>query len=369
MVKNNNNKMRGFKVKKKKIRANTDRRMVVSSGANFGTQSSINQMQRLTLNSARGLDAGGLKYLNLLSDPCNAAFTGPAYEGEGSGLFFRTRTLVTPSGAVDSILQLSPQFLHDNFIGSSITLSQQAENSPIMYNYSGSSGTALGSVSSVAVSKGLFGSTEIVGGVQVVTGGSFGSARPIAACIKVGYSGTVMNLSGKVYAKIGSQQTYSQVGSSTASFIDQMGDCPQIDDLRSRVHEYRWVPAFQDQQWIQTPAGRTKSADTPYIQDSVQHQGQTLTVGVQNAPAGTITYEITIVWEAQVNPGTTSDLLTSTTAPPTGSTLNQVLRELGNVGQWALSGKGQEQITGMFQGAGNLARTIKGGVADLFKIF
>jgi len=373
----NNNKMMIIKTKSKRAtklkKANKKKsmgKMVASSGANFGIQPPVRSLQRLTLGTTGGLDEGGLRYLKLLSDPCNAAFTGPAYEGQGSGLFFRTRTLVSPPSGVDSVLQLCPNFIHDNLKGA-VGVAQGVETSPIMYAYRETAGAVLGGVTCVPVAVNLFGQSEVVSGALVQTGGSFGSCRAVAACIKVGYNGSVMNLSGRVFGKITTQQTFSQASNviGTKTFTDLMADSPQIDDLRSRTHEYRWVPAFDDQNWVQTPAGRASSGDTQFTADSVQKQGQTLCVGVMGAPSGTITYEVTIVWEAQVSGGANTDLLSTTTAPPTSSTLNHVLREIGNVGSWALSQKGQEQITGMFQGAGNLARTVKSGVADLLKLF
>jgi len=348
------NKNKGFKVKNKKKASmgNPERRMVVSSGPNFGAKASA-MMSRAPQHA---LDAGGVQYLKLLNDPCNAAFTGPAYEGEGSGLFFRTRTLVTASGCSDSVIQLCPSFIHDNYVGRATPTSAYPENSPVMWSGAGVTGAAFTNVVSVGVAKGLFGhtltATPPATGVTTV-GGSFGTARAIAACIKVGYSGSVMNLSGRVFAKIGTQQVFSEANGGVIGndFNFFMSDCPQIDDLRSRVHEYRWVPAFDDQSFLQTPAGRLTSGDTQVTADSVNKQGQVLTVGVLGAPSGTITYEVTVVWEVNVAAGASSDLLTSTVAPSTGSTLNHILQTIGNVGQWALSGKGQEQITGMFQGA------------------
>jgi len=288
---------------------------------------------KMTLMKTPLLDKCGKEYLRLLSDPCNAAFCSPPFQGEGTGQFVRTRTVVTPA-LVDSVIQFCPQYIFANSSYGGGTIASTFYQSPVTYG-SANAGTAI-NVLTVPVASTSFGFNNV--GSGTTTSGVYSSARCLAGCIKVMYTGSELNRAGTVYATLTNTPAYSALNANPGSLATITTTFPQVDRLGERHHEYRWVPNFQDEQFIPTP-GSTTSVNFP-----AYYQGNSLIVAVMGAPTNSITYEVTAVWEVNTNPYSStagannfsSGIVTTTKVPDTQNTLNDVLRVIGNIGKWAL---------------------------------
>jgi len=281
-------------------------------------------------------DEDALKYLALISDPCNGELVPPTYAGEGSGLFLRTKTMISPgASAVDSILQFGPSQINENSQGQNAN----GFGGPILYASSNSSGGGLSNVYGESIAPTYFGFEPSSAGVA-------GAARCIAACVKVHYLGSELNRAGIVYAGLLSSPIFTDATSVTLSPVATLGNAlGQIDRVGSRVHEYKWLPSFGDEQFI-------KLAQSD-ITDTVQNRpdGNSLVVAVSGAYAGSIMYEVTACWEYNVNVLDNVGIVSTMNVSRSACTLNDVLRSIGDVGAFCLSPEGGKRIQGLVGGA------------------
>jgi hypothetical protein len=282
-----------------------------------------------------GRDPDAMRYLALLADPCNSALVPPTYAGEGSGLFVRTKNMFTVgSSAQDCVLQFCPSFLFYNDNGA------DGGFSPIEWGSTNTTGTPVSTIYAESVSSKIFGSAT---GAQQ---GIAGTGRCLAACVKVHYTGSELNRSGIVYAGLQNSPPLGQTGATTLSAANIGNSCPQIDRLGTRVHEYRWVPSFVDESFINLQQS-TYNPASPFTTAS----GNTLVVAAVGFPSGSIMIEVTACWEYNVNMVQGAGLVTTANVCKSPSTLNDVLRTIGDVGKFALSPDGGKRIVAAVSGA------------------
>lgn len=285
----------------------------------------------------RGLDGGAAAWLRLLADPCNAPLTPGCYQGMASGMLYRTRTNVFVGGsAIDSFLAFVPS----NVINTTGYY-------PIQWcstnTAGGSPGTRYG--------------TPIAGlpsGARV---------RCVAACIKIRYLGSELNRAGIVGHHLTNDLPFADgypVGTSAA--------VPPIPTLQTTAqtlyrlgevaHEVRWVPSFGDGNYVQNSVGGM-ATDVEL--------GNAVALSIQGAPAGSIYYEVTSVWE--VIPDVASGLVPPEQPPASSNTVNDVLRAIGNIGKFATDPTNQSTVMNvarMAMGAGRvLSRVMAPSVAGL----
>lgn len=300
-----------------------------------------------------------MAYLRLLNDPCNAPLVQPTYMGEGTGLFIRVKTLVTPlSNSVDYMIQFCPPYIANNAPNGAAGFA-----SPIEYVVSAITGNATNTIYGQNIAPTIFGDSA-----TPVTGLA-GSARCIAACIKVHYTGSELNRQGLVGASLSPGASLGFLTASGASggaaVSNYLSEMPQVDRLGSRVHEYKWVPSVQDQEFVTLSKSLYSTGGTVGGVFSPLSQSNVLQVAITNAPAGSVMFEVTSCWEYTFNAVSASGGLVRTTVAPPRSTLNETLRYLGNVGQWALAPETQTKALQFAQSVGGVIRTA-GKVATTF---
>lgn len=290
------------------------------------------------------LDGHARAYLRLLSDPCNAPMVPAPFDGSGTGMYIRTKTLLTPTtvaGSTDILLQFAPQYLNENYFGNIPTAAGIARG-PLMWA-STATGTTATLVSASQIAPNLFGGTTQA--PLLTTAGTFSQARCLAACVKVMYTGSELNRQGYVFASNAPVRTFSTcTNASTANPSTTMGMFPQGDRLGERVHEYRWLPTHDDQGFVELTGVRGALG----VSIGNILGGSTLSVGVLGAASGSITFEITCVWEVTVGgtlaTGAGSGLAETSTPSPSRNTLNDVLRFIGDTGKWALRPENASRI-------------------------
>jgi hypothetical protein len=238
------------------------------------------------------------------------------------------------SSAQDCVLQFCPSFLFYNDNGA------DGGFSPIEWGSTNSTGTPVSTIYAESVSSKIFGSAT---GAQQ---GIAGTGRCLAACVKVHYTGSELNRSGIVYAGLQNSPPLGQTGATTLSAANIGNSCPQIDRLGTRVHEYRWVPSFVDESFINLQQS-TYNPASPFTTAS----GNTLVVAAVGFPSGSIMIEVTACWEYNVNMVQGAGLVTTANVCKSPSTLNDVLRTIGDVGKFALSPDGGKRIVAAVSGA------------------
>jgi len=337
---------KGITLKKNKNNNNNKNKAMAKIPKSVSVQNKYSQLLR------GGLDAHAVKYLELLGDPCNGDLVMPPYEGEGTGLMFRTKNIVTPTAVgnnvSDSFIQFTPQYIIQNAQfgpGQQFAPDSRASVSPIMFGGCVTTGGTIAAIYSDPVASSLFGYSYYSNTSYQGLTGSFGAARCVAACIKVKYTGSELNRQGQVWATLGPTNIAASVNyaGEALELGKTISSFPQSDRLGERVHEYLWVPGFDDQKWIST------FQDTPYTLSTSTsvpiESGNSLIVAVQNAYAGSIVYEVNCVWEVNVTPAQRSGLVASQKVPETRNTLNDILRTVGNIGRWALGPEARDIYT------------------------
>lgn len=235
------------------------------------------------------LDAGALAYRQLLVDPCNARFVSPAFSGLGSGNFVRRRVIIA------------------------------AEGSSVEGTYVFQLGT--GTYLKGSHVSGTAGTPYTLNGVQMWASGS-NNSRCVAGCVKVRYTGPESSRSGLISSLAAPSLLYNAGFQTTA--VDAAALCPFTHRTGEVAHEVKFVPNDADEEF--SLPGTT----TP--------EKSSIAFTYRGVPAQTIIFEVTAVLEieAQVSLEGGASVINSV-VPSTGNTLNQVLRSLGPITNWAYS--------------------------------
>jgi hypothetical protein len=168
------------------------------------------------------------------------------------------------------------------------------------------------------------------------TTGAVGSYRPVAGCIKVLYTGSELNRAGIVYAGYHTDSPWTFAGGTTKNVAEVMNTAGLARTRLSDHHEVRWIPGPESQEFIMTDLAGNEKED-------VHNPG--ISLGVVGAPAGTISYEVTAVWEwmPDMTSSGNNGIVSAPRAPSSSNTLNDVLRAVGHVGEFIIEGVGGRQ--------------------------
>lgn len=248
----------------------------------------------------RGLDTHAREWLHLLSDPCNAPLTAGCYAGLGSGMLYRTRTIVNPgASATDAYCYFYPS----NFAGNGYYPLQWCS-----VNVSGTGPTN------------AYGAT-----INGISGGT--QMRCVAACLKLRYKGSELNRAGIVASHLTNDPTpVAGVPAGTAGSYYSAESVATTAQTTYRLgetqHEVRWAPTQED--------GAFREIGGPLSPTS---RGNAVGLIAYGYPAGTVVFELTAVWE--IVPEAASGFVSPLIAPRSANTVNDVLKTIGDIGRWA----------------------------------
>lgn len=279
----------------------------------------------------RGLDAGAMAWLRLMADPCNAPLTTGCYQGTSSGMLYRTRVNVSVgASAVDS----SCWFIPSNDQNSTGYY-------PIQWASVNTTGTNPTTLYGTAI-------PGVPSGAQV---------RCVAACIKIRYTGSELNRAGIVGHHLTRDAPFLNgypAGSTTTTYtVAQMQTTAQtLYRLGESDHEVRWVPSFEDGTYVNNGPGTGLAGS---------RTGNAVALSVQGAPAGSIYYEVTAVWE--VIPPPVGGLIPPEQPPRSSNTLNDVLRVVGNIGKFATDPHNRETVMNVVRTAVGAGRVLASSFA------
>lgn len=241
------------------------------------------------------LDAGAMAHRRLLLDPCNAPLAGPVYSGSGSGQYRRYRTLITAEGQ-----SVEGCYVFQLGTNSFIKASHVAATFGSTYTFSSAAGIF------------PMGLSPTVNDTD--------SVRCIAGCVKVRYLGTESARAGTIGLLTAPHMFRGPASQSNG--VADMTACPIVNRVGEVQHEAKFVPSNEDQEYtVPTRVGLS----------TLSEGNSTITVVYRGTPAATIQFEITAIYEVE----TTEYGVVSTAAPASGTTLNQLLRSLGPISNWA----------------------------------
>lgn len=244
-----------------------------------------------------GMDAGAALHRNLLLDPCNATLGPPVYAGLGTGQYRRYRTYIVAEG---SSVEGCYVF-------------QLGTNS--FWKASHVSGTA-GSAYTFNAGDALF-TSNVSATLQL---------RCIAGCVKVRYVGAESSRAGVIGLLAAPSQMMGP--SQTSSAGADLTRCPVVHRVGEVQHEVKFVPNCSDELFV-----------TPSIQGvqlGITNGNSSLMVVYRGTPAQTIQFEVTAVYEME-EAGSSGNTVITSVMPSSSVTLNQLLRGLGPVANWAYS--------------------------------
>lgn len=260
------------------------------------------------------LDKEARDFLRLLADPCGSALVGAPYGGIAGTNFFRFRQLINPgASAVDSTVQFCPSLV----------------------DRQGSLSAGAGAIQWTSVNTAGATATSLYGSVvSPVIATYVGSLRCIGACIRVLYVGSEFDRRGLVGVNLLTSPIYDGTGDGDGlpgayyGVPTLQAEMPSVRRLGEVAHEVRWVPGFEDQQFVEIQENPETSASyTP---------GSAIVASVYNAPPGSIMYEVYTCWETQPN-AQVGGMVATVRAPPSRNTLNEVLRTIGNITDFAVN--------------------------------
>lgn len=268
-----------------------------------------------------GMDAGAVMHRNLLLDPCNATLGPPVYAGLGTGQYRRLRTYIAAEGSsVEGcyVFQLGT----NSFWKAS--------------HVSGTAGTAY----TFNAGDALFTDSNL---------GAFRQLRCIAGCVKVRYLGAESSRAGVVGLLAAPALMLGPAQSSSVGA--DLTRCPVVHRTGEVQHEVKFVPNSSDELFA-TPSVQG-------VQLGITSGNSSLMVVYRGTPAQTIQFEITAIYEMEEAAAPGNTVVTSVT-PSSSVTLNQLLRSLGPVANWAYSNMVAPTIRSM---AGKANSTFLSNVA------
>lgn len=287
--------------------------------------------RRPLMTTSPGIDKPAKDFLRLLADPCGAPLTGAPYGGVAGTQFYRFRTIVNPgAAAVDSTIQFCPGLVDVGPIGSN----------------------GIGAIQWTSTNVTSSNPTNLYGSqVNAALSTTIASLRCVGACIKVMYLGSEMARQGAVGLSILTAPFYPGDGTAaglagsfyTAENVQQ--EMPSVRRLGDCIHEVKWVPGFEDQQFIELSDNDTRPGYVP---------GAAIVASVSNAPAGSIRYEVYSCWETTPN-AQYGGMVVSLKAPQSRSTLNDVLRTIDNITDFAVNA-GNVIVPGIRSGLAAVAK-------------
>jgi hypothetical protein len=291
---------------------------------------------RSVVPTSAAFDAASAAYLRLLSDPCAADMVAPTFGGTGSGYLMRTKFVKAMGNFSDGVFEFTPQFITQpyRFCGAAVT------------------GAALGTAAYDSAPSQL----------RTIAG----TYRCVAACMKVYYTGSELTRQGIVASSLtGGPYLYNaQAPTETAAGFAEKAT--RYVRLGTEMHEVRWVPQESDQNFV--------SMNQPEATVDYFSEGATIQIVVVNAPANTIQFEVTAVWEwtPATDPATAptgGSIVYAPRSPVTPLPLSATLHKIGDLARFATDpavhaglGKRLSSTFAFGQGVYNMVKTVAPGM-------
>lgn len=245
------------------------------------------------------LDQAARNWLRLLQDPCSAPLANPCYESPGTGLLMRVHTMVpAPPTAVDYVFEFCPQ----------------NEPTIIVNSWSATPSGSLGNAGAVSL-----------GGL--ITNLGVGRVRCAAACAKFVYTGKEVDRSGLISGTLAPGAAFTPGEPIAGSAIGYMTQMPRTERFGARNHEYKWAPSVQDGNFVPTQAEE---------RGEIGVFGNTLRVALSNVPPGQFYIDLVTVWEWVPATENITGSVNVVTPPPSSASFNAILRQLGDIGKFAI---------------------------------
>lgn len=275
---------------------------------------------------AGGLDSAARAYAQLLLDPCNGRLVRPIYAGSGSGYLARFQKTFTitnvKEGGCLSLLYAPGQ------IGKA-TAGWLAPDSP------------LGAITYTAWDgaqneyKLWCPSTGYQPGYAFLAGQGKTSCRPIAACMRVRYTGKEIDRSGTCYtAYLPNADNYISETPTGQGGVSEL-TCQNLataSQFSTRTPdgtlEVKWSPNRGDMRFREP---LTTSATLPNWHSDPAHAG--MAFAALGLPAN-MTFEFTLTCVYEWMPDTDTGLTIPVETAPSNSSLDAVLGHLGRLGNW-----------------------------------
>lgn len=241
-----------------------------------------------------GLDAGAIAHRNLLLDPCNAALGAPVYSGLGTGQYRRLRVIIAAEGS-----SVEGCYVFQLGTNSYWKASHVAGTASTPYTFSGT--------------------LDIFNDSMITRTGA--QLRCVAGCVKVRYVGAESSRKGTI-GLLAAPSAYQYPGYSSEAVIDTTV-CPVVHRTGEVQHEVKFVPNSSDEVF---------RSPTSLVQQNPSTLSSTLVVAYRAAEPQTLQFEVTAVYEVETGG---SDNVCTSVAPSSNITLNQLLRTMGPVANWA----------------------------------
>lgn len=261
------------------------------------------------------LDESARAYARLLMDPCNSPLVTPPYAGYGTGLYRRVRRYINvPATDQYACYVFTP-----------------GRNLYYQWSATGDSNVSFSSPAANITN-------SIAGYAQI---------RCLAACLKVRYVGAESARAGVVGLYSGPQLYQPGVPVGTTS-DNIMAMFPSVSRLGELHHEVKWVPASADQDM--------SPSNLQTFENVVPHSS--VAVILRGIPAGSVQLEFTMAYEQEGEILSSGTGNITTVSPPTSrNSLNDVLRVLGPVSNWAYNTIGAPVIRGTINALGAMTQS------------
>lgn len=256
-----------------------------------GARKSAKQ-QSVALVRRSGLDAHAMAWARLLRDPCNAPMVSPCYPSGGTGIFLRFRRVYNPMVSPNNCMQMT---------------FQPGLNAIYLGQTNGAGTVGLVSTPQVAFSD--------------LT--NYDSARPVAACLRVMYTGTEANRAGLIGLSAGPSNLVDP--STNVSSNQVMSRLQRVDRIGEVIHEVKWVPQPADMDF--------SKFDVASYNTAAANQWGSLTA-VTAEVGQLIQVELTTVYEVVPS---NQNLLVSQIPPKSRNTMGEVIGALGDTAKWVFS--------------------------------
>jgi hypothetical protein len=281
------------------------------------------------------LDGQAIDYAKLLLDPCGARLTHPVYSGGEGGYIVRTETFTTyfnGAGITAGVFHWTPGAIN-------------SDNTELLFtNVANGTTAAAATASALGPGKSFLANTSV--------------ARCVAACVKVGYSGSESSRAGRIHYG----RTSASLINSGESVVPHtvMGALPYYSRTPVTELEVLWIPNDADQLFTDPNA-----PEGP--QDRRRHAAITIAASSLPSDVG-LTFRMTAIYEWQPS----NDLglaVPANSRATSNSTLDQVVTAV----QSTLNGAASLAGVAVGNMAGNFARSavgsLMGGVYGLMPTF
>ncbi len=249
---------------------------------------------------AIGLDKAGLDHAKLLLDPCGAKLSHPVYSGAEGGYLIRSESFsrnFVSVGTTAGVFHWTPGAVSSN-------------DTELLYTDAPNSGAGVAAATIAAAP-----------GKAFLQNASM--CRCVAACIKIGFTGTEGNRSGRIH-----------YGRTSATLVNP-GDVISVDGLAGALPYYSRTPVSEiEVLWLPNDGDQLFHDPNEAITAEARRRLSSITIAASDLPSGVgLTFRMTAIyeWQPVYNTGVA---VPANSRAQSNSTLDQVI----NVVQRAMNG-------------------------------